>query len=95
MDKGSGWAAGNSGGGRGVRVLGWGFPMPRWGRGNVSVAVFLTAGASFGGWAAWRRWDPGVRSARGGWLKPGWGSPLKRAGDRKEIEDGVGLVYHR
>ena len=42
MDRGNGWAAGNSAGGRGVRILGWGFPRPRWGWGNVSVAVFFT-----------------------------------------------------
>ena len=65
------------------------------GQGERKRCSFFHAAAGFGGWVALGRCDPGGRSARGGRLKPGWGSPLKRAGDRKETEYGDGLVYHR
>jgi len=38
-----------------VWVLGWGFPLPRWGRGTRTHCSFSHRATSFGGWAAFRR----------------------------------------
>ena len=64
-----------------VRVLGWGFPWPRWGQGERKRCSFFHAAASFGGWVAWMRWNQGLigtlwsaEARMGKPVETGWGS---------------------